>query len=371
MWRALALLWSGSAAVVGLVYAVLAREPGPVARAAVASSRRGPQRGPQSDPQSAAAALEWGGSGALLVGDVASGTLWESADAERLLDVPLHIASQTKLVTALVVRGVMRSAPTRLHLDTRAWELVPSWPATGHAGAVRLRHLLTFTTGIAPRDSRASCVESGRDFVDCLARVGRYDFSHAPGTTFVYASWHLYVAAAMALRAAQQPLTKAAWVALVRAHVYAPAGVGAAPDFPDTDCLFLHLGCWLTQRDVPHFSGGLRISGRDVARVLRATNASFWREAVDLARQAATPFAFGHWIEASPSGGTVHVTSGMHGAYAWYDAGDAHYAVLAYSWWRALRRIVLLSVVFAGGCTAGLLLRSALEPKVGSVALGL
>lgn len=329
-------VWALAAAAVGVYYASLVQEPGPAARRAL--ERDG----------------DYGGPGTLLLVTSPRATTTNVYGPEDALDVPMLVASQTKLVTARVVHAVMQQHnATTLHLDARPSDVFDEWPTTGRAGAVRLRHLLTFTTGIAPRDSRESCVEAGgADVAGCVARVGReYEFAHDPGTHFVYASWHLYVAAAMTLRAAGRPLTKEAWIALVHEHVYVPAGLGdVTPSFPDEDCLLPGIACWLTQRHMAHVSGGLRITGRQLARVLATTPHAFWNDSAALARHAPTPFAYGHWIENGDANATaVHVTTGMYGAYAWVQEDVV--GVLVYSWWRALRRVLLLTLVMTGAVT--------------------
>ena len=335
-------VWALAAAAVGVYYACLAQEPGPAARRAL-------ERG-----------AAYAGPGTLRVPAPAHPTVYGPKEA---LDVPMLVASQTKLVTARVVHAVMQRNASSLHLDARPSDFFEEWPTTGRAGAVRLRHLLTFTTGIAPRDSRKSCVEAGgADVAGCVARVGTdYAFTDDPGARFVYASWHLYVAAAMTLRAARRPLTKAAWIDLVHEHVYVPAGLGhVTPAFPNADCLLPGVACWLAQRHMAHVSGGLRITGHQLSSVLATTPNAFWEDSVALARNASTLFAYGHWIEdgANATTTTVHVTSGMHGAYAWVTGREEErgvVAVLVYSWWSALRRAILLALVFAGATTLAIM----------------
>ena len=266
------------------------------------------------------------------------------------VDEPVLIASVTKLVTAFTIYSVTKKDST-LHAHSFVRDWIDDWPRVGHASHVQLHHLLSFTSGIEKREEKDMCSEDGAHFTECLSAIGSYNFVHAPGDSFLYVSWHLYVAAAMAMLASNRSLTKESWVDMVYSHVYVPSGLEhVRPDFPERDCLlFGSFLCWLHQRDVPHFSGGLRITGRQLSAIMAMIfyNSTLSRDFLEDAARNATvaPFSHGHWIKRS-----VHYSSGMHGTYAWIDRDQQYYAVLVRSWWTELRSILHWSF----GLTAGL-----------------
>ena len=180
--------------------------------------------------------------------------------------------------------------------------------------------------------------------------MGRdYVYAHDPGEHFVYASWHLYVAAmtgGLDQRGMDLPAHE---------HVYVPAGLeDVTPSFPDEDCLLPGVACWLTQRHMAHVSGGLRITGRQLSSVLAAsrTRSGTTRR---LARHA-PPFAYGHWIEDGDDNASVVHDDG-HVRRLRVGAGRRR-GGLVYSWWRVLRRAIILALLLTGATTCALCLTS-------------
>jgi CubicO group peptidase (beta-lactamase class C family) len=126
-------------------------------------------------------------------------TIWDAADRrvyEKMLgaftpDTRVAVASSSKMVSGLVLFDAIRRG--ELTLDSTTGKVL-GW--TGANADVTLRHLLSFTSGLAreapctlnPLTTLAACVDRIRD----AAVVA------APGTRYDYGSTHLHVAARMA-----------------------------------------------------------------------------------------------------------------------------------------------------------------------------
>lgn len=285
---------------------------------------------------------------ALVVGD-ASGDRYASSPSVDL-DRPFFIASQTKLISALAIYGVMATNSSKLHLDSRPSEFFPEWPTAGFAADIRLKHLLAFTSGFGPETSWDTCGYKGNSMgiADCVREISSYEVRHAPGTSFQYVRWHLIVAAAMALRASGRDLSKAGWVDAVRVHVYQRSGISDTPEFPDSDCVGLGplQDCWLQQATMPHFGGGLRTTARQFGQILHALLggqllpppllANFTAEHTTAVthsyKQRAVPhWAQGHWLRTGTDGNpSARVAESMWGSFAWYDLSAGFYGVFVH-----------------------------------------
>lgn len=109
------------------------------------------------------------------------------------------VASASKFVSATVLLRLVDQGG--LSLDTRAADLLrdrQGQPWSGNMGQIRLRHLLSFTSGIRGdvADSEAADITLG----DAVTRIyeDQRDSASTPGAYFYYGSTHLRIAARMA-----------------------------------------------------------------------------------------------------------------------------------------------------------------------------
>jgi len=265
---------------------------------------------------------------------------------------------------------------------------------------VTLAHLLAFTTGFKFMDigeysgcaNTAGSIDHPADhWPTCIAELGKLPFEFAPGTSFNYGPWHLYVAAGMAMKAFGKPLTAEAWLEVVQSKVYAPSGITEKVRYepfvlpPET-----------AGRQVPAFSSGLVISAQQLGKIMHALQfrnllPDAWKERFFSAEYGANVtklkplgegalhagqwrYAQGHWIacdaaakqnldekesepavwvsqQCSSRNPEIHHSVGMYGAYAWVDLTNNVFGVYMQS---SLKQMlanttlgIVLSIVFA------------------------
>ena len=210
---------------------------------------------------------------ALLIGD-ARGELWSKQHGSIKLDETVPMASQSKIIAALAIYGLMRKSNGTLTLSTRPSQFIAAWPRSGNAGNVTLSHLLSFTTGFkrmdflrdpgCARDSSMVLLwvyhsENSNNWESCLNEIAGYTIEYPPGTSFQYGPWHLFTAAGMAMRATGKPLTKDAWIQVVTEEVFEPAGITVTPKYGTAT--------W-NNPNMPDFSGGLEMSARQWQKIM-------------------------------------------------------------------------------------------------------
>jgi CubicO group peptidase (beta-lactamase class C family) len=249
------------------------------------------------------------------------------------------VASASKLVAGTVIFRLIGQG--FLSLDSTTAQVL-GW--SGARGAISLRHLLSFTSGLVPEPAcinnpfitLAACVDQVRD--DPAALVA------TPGTRFDYGSTHLHVAARMA-----EVATGKSWNTLYAEQLRTPLGISAESTFytlPDQRIGTLH----------PRVAGGLTASLDEYARILAISfhrgayqgvtyaPASLFDQQVIAPYPAATiglsPFAslgldfrygLAAWLECStPATGCSAMSSpGAFGWTPWLDRQAGYYAVIA------------------------------------------
>lgn len=253
----------------------------------------------------------------------------------------IAVASASKLVAATVILDVVADGALTLERTTGQ---VLGW--TGQAGSITLRHLLSFTSGLAPEapctfnplTTLAACVDGIRD-QPLLA---------APGARYDYGSTHLHVAARMA-----EVATGRSWHQLFRERLADPLRVAAGARFFTLPGQGTGVGIG---QGNPLVAGGLRISTHDYARLLAAV---FHRGRVG-AVTVATPTLFdaqgrepypgvvigaspalrqgwafryglGAWLQCTtPATGCASLSSpGAFGFTPWIDREGGYYAIIA------------------------------------------
>ncbi len=253
-------------------------------------------------------------------------------------DRRVPVASASKLVSGVVLLRLVGQG--LLSLDSSTGQVL-GW--SGPRGAITLRHLLSFTSGLdpdAPCTSNplitlAACVDAIRD--DPAAVVA------APGTRFDYGSTHLHVAARMA-----EVVTGKAWNTVFAEQLRQPLGLPAQVTyytFPQQ----------ATGQSNPLVAGGLWTSVDEYAQLLAipfqrgSYRGTTWAPAALFDAQAIEPFpgvtignspmallnpqyryGLAAWLECStPAAGCSTLSSpGAFGFTPWFDRDAGYYAVL-------------------------------------------
>ena len=128
-------------------------------------------------------------------------------------DRRVAVASASKIVSGLVLFRLVEQG--YLSLDSTTAEVL-GW--TPPLGAITVRHLLSFTSGLEPS---ASCTSlPGITLADCVAEIATSTPVAPPGTRFDYGSTHLHVAARMA-----EVVTGATWDEVFAQQLRLPLGL--------------------------------------------------------------------------------------------------------------------------------------------------
>jgi D-alanyl-D-alanine-carboxypeptidase/D-alanyl-D-alanine-endopeptidase len=283
---------------------------------------------------------------ALVAGGAAAGVtdfglvVWDAGDRkiyEHMLggftaDTRVAVASASKLVSALVLFDVIGRG--KLTLDATTAQVL-GW--TGANGAITLRHLLSFTSGL-PRE--ASCtLNAAMSLAACVDSIATTPVVAAPGARFDYGSTHLHVAARMA-----EVVSGRSWAQLFDESLRVPLSL------PE-DVAYFTLPRQAVGRMNPLIAGGLRASMNDYGRFLGlafhkgtlggvtvGTPALYdaqAREPFPAVTVGYTPFpearyGLGAWVMCeAPGAGCPLVTSpGAFGFTPWLDRDAGYYAIL-------------------------------------------
>ena len=224
------------------------------------------QSGSWSKVQSGFESIDAAANSALLIGD-ARGDQWELARGWINLDDEYAIASESKMIASLTVYRVMQHS--NLTLDSSPAEFFESWEGSED---LTLEHLLAFTSGFTGSDDGSCAFNGGGEtgWAKCVDELAALDRG-VPGAAFNYGSWHLVVACAMAQRALDRPLSSAAWERTVKEELGLEAVNydGIASDIPES-MPFFGQWYWDTREAFPGFAHGMRMSGRQYAKVLKS-----------------------------------------------------------------------------------------------------
>src|SRR5262245_8781635 len=128
-------------------------------------------------------------------------------------DQRIAIASASKLVSGLTILRLVDQGFLTLDSTTGA---VLGW--TGPQGAITLRQLLSFTSGLPPE---APCtLLPNFTLAECVDNIRDMNLTATPGTRFDYGSSHLHVAARMA-----EVVTGQSWASVFAAQIKTPLGL--------------------------------------------------------------------------------------------------------------------------------------------------
>lgn len=341
--------------------------------------------------------------GGLIIGN-ASGVQFEKELGWIQLGGEYAIASETKMITSLTIYKVIEYTvqyPNGLRPQSRVNEFIESWSKdpTDHAYNVTLEHLLSFTTGFDnEKIEQVKCFvpRYSTTWAECVDELAAVPITYKPGKSFRYGAFHLVVAAAMAMKALGKNLETSSWEDTVRELVYEPVGIVAEPDFSgcrsDFPYFFPWWGNWFkgpSSMRFPDFAAGMRMTGREYAKILdhvqfrsllepvlldyftkdHTTKVTQWTGHVgppDYVTMGTWHYAQGCWLscdEAStyieegwtydlaeyacqgrgrPIPRVVH-SLGFWGFYAWMDFTDGFWGVFVYSWAVGAVRMMWLS----------------------------
>ena len=252
-------------------------------------------------------------------------------------DQRVAIASASKMVAGLVMFRLIDQGFLTLDSTTGA---VLGW--TGPQGAITLRQLLSFTSGL---EREAGCtLLGGITLADCVAIIGNQPLVATPGTRFDYGSTHLATAARMA-----EVVTGQTWFDLFASQLKTPLGLSSP------DLVFYTAPRQASGTTNPLIAGGLRATMNEYATMLALEfnrgvhqgnaligTALFTTQASEPYPNAvignspftATAFNFHYglasWLECPPPAMNCAVISspGAFGFTPWIDRDGGYYAVL-------------------------------------------
>lgn len=252
------------------------------------------------------------------------------------------VASASKWVSATVILRLVDQG--LLSLDTPTSALLTDGsgaPWAGNLGSAKLRHLLSFTTGISGDDAAS---EDNALTLDQAVKVIYADLgptAAAPGSFYHYGGTHLRIAARMA-----EVATGKSWAQLVREQLGAPLGwplwaTFGGPNYNPAGNLYidgqnyvkfvalqLRKGLYGTQRLLPE----ALIDAQRADGFSPATTIAYSPYVEKLGRTY--HYGFGNWLETAgggaPSGADPVVRWSSTGTFGWapWVAADGTYAAV-------------------------------------------
>jgi CubicO group peptidase (beta-lactamase class C family) len=247
-------------------------------------------------------------------------------------DERVPIASASKLVSGAVIFRLIDEG--YLSLDSSTAQVL-GW--TGDEGAITLRQLLSFTSGLPP-ENRCT-YDSTITLADCVATISQLGLDAAPGTEFDYGSVHLDVAGRMA-----EVETGRSWNDLFASQLRDPLGLPA-------DIVYYANPLKGTGTDNPLLAGGLQMSMNEYEHVLHfvfdkgvwqgnalMAPAIFDTQTIDPYPDAtigkspggSVRYGLTAWLDCStPQTGCAVISSpGAFGFTPWLDRATGYYAIL-------------------------------------------
>jgi CubicO group peptidase (beta-lactamase class C family) len=247
-------------------------------------------------------------------------------------DLRVPIASASKLVSGVTLFRLMDAG--YLTLDSTTGQVL-GW--TGDQGAITLRQLLSFTSGLAP-ENRCT-YDSTVTLDDCVTMISQTAPIAAPGTEFDYGSVHLDVAGRMA-----EVVTGKSWNDLFAQEIRDPLGL-------PSDIVYYANPLKRTNTANPLLAGGLVVSMNEYEHLLHfvfdkgvrqgsalLAPAIFDTQAIEpypdvvIGKSPAPGLRYGltAWLECStPQTGCQQISSpGAFGFTPWIDRDAGYYAIL-------------------------------------------
>lgn len=250
-------------------------------------------------------------------------------------DRRVAIASASKMVAGAIIFRLIDAG--YLSLDSTTAEVL-GW--SGDKGAITLRHLLSFTSGLPPE--HVCTIQINIDLADCVDVIEQQSLVATPGTLFEYGSTHLHVAARMA-----EIQVGAAWNDIFRTQLSDPLNLAGVEFYT-----FPRQGQGTTN---PLIAGGMRASMNEYARILQLVfDKGVWQSATLIESQLfdlqtrepypdatvrSTPrpqltdsshYGLTAWLECTtPAEGCAQLSSpGAFGFTPWIDREAGYFAIL-------------------------------------------
>ena len=248
-------------------------------------------------------------------------------------DQRMVIASASKLVSGVTLFRLIDQG--YLSLDSTTGQVL-GW--TGDEGAITLRELMSFTSGLQPENH--CTYQSDVTLSACVQTISQSALAAAPGTRFDYGSTHLAVAGRMA-----EVVTGKSWNEIFAAQLRDPLSLA-------NDLVYYANPLKGTGTDNGLLAGGLRMSMNEYEHVLHFVfDKGVWNGAPLLAptlfdTQTVTPYpnavigtspsetgvryGLTAWLECStPATGCSTISSpGVFGFTPWLDRSTGYYAIL-------------------------------------------
>ena len=242
------------------------------------------------------------------------------------------IASASKLVSGVTLFRLMDAG--YLSLDSTTAQVL-GW--TADQGAITLRELLSFTSGLSPENH---CTYDPTVTLDeCVTTISQTDLIAVPGTEFDYGSVHLEVAGRMA-----EVVTGKPWNQLFAQELRDPLGL-------PSDIVYYSNPLRVTGVDNPLLAGGLIVSMNEYEHILHfvfdkgvwqgtplLAPAIFDTQTVEpypnvvIGKSPAPSLRYGltSWLNCStPQTGCHQISSpGAFGFTPWLDRDAGYYAIL-------------------------------------------
>jgi serine-type D-Ala-D-Ala carboxypeptidase/endopeptidase len=175
-------------------------------------------------------------------------------------DLRVPIASASKLVSGVTLFRLMDAG--YLTLDSTTGQVL-GW--TGDQGAITLRQLLSFTSGLAPENQ--CTYDSTVTLDECVTTISQTAPIAAPGTEFDYGSVHLEVAGRMA-----EVVSGKSWNELFAQEIRDPLGLPA-------DLVYYANPLRMTNTGNPLLAGGLVVSMNEYGHILHFVfDKGVWQE---------------------------------------------------------------------------------------------
>jgi CubicO group peptidase (beta-lactamase class C family) len=243
-------------------------------------------------------------------------------------DTRVPIASASKMVSGVTLFRLVDQG--YLTLDSTTGQVL-GW--TGDQGAITLRQLLSFTSGLAPENQ---CTYDSTVTLDqCVAAISQTSLIAAPGTEFDYGSVHLDVAGRMA-----EVVTGKSWNELFAQEIREPLGLPA-------DIVYYANPLKMTNTGNPLLAGGLVVSMNEYEHFLHLvydkgatllapqifdtqTIEPYPNVVIGKSPAPALRYGLTAWLECStPQTGCHQISSpGAFGFTPWIDRDAGYYAIL-------------------------------------------
>lgn len=159
------------------------------------------------------------------------------------LDTRFNLASAGKMFTAVAIAQLVEAG--KLSFDDPLSRFFPGLPG---AGRIRVKHLLTHTSGLDARSWRGDDGPIPAHLTELVRRAEVQEPSFEPGTRFEYSNASFLVLGAVVERASGQ-----SYYDYVREHVFRPAGMSRT-GFPTRDRLPPDAATGYVRDDTTHLS---------------------------------------------------------------------------------------------------------------------